>query len=141
MAGKPCTTTICPPLQWHRRSHPRPLLNRLLILASCQNVPPSPMHVVPRQVNTTHPFFSHLNTHAFILCNSPFSLSALSILFPLVPGERCMGNSPACRMFSCSCTVWVSLAPRSPRSLQFLQNRSQSFSSLSPLDRTLSSYL
>lgn len=32
-----------------------------------------------------------------------------------------MGNSLACRMFSCSCTVWVSLPPRPPRSLQFFR--------------------
>jgi len=66
-------------------------------------------------------FLAPPSTHAFILCNCPFSLSALSILFSLVPGGRCTGNSLACRMFSCSCTVWVSLAPRSPRSLQFFR--------------------
>jgi len=78
------------------------------------------IHVVPRQTNTTHPVFSHLTAHAFILCNRPFSLSALSILFSLVPGDVGAWVYPlARRMFSYSCTVWVSLPYPPPRSLQF----------------------
>lgn len=84
------------------------------------------MHVVPRQVNTTHPFSSHLNHPCIHSLQFSVSLSALSILFSLVPGGRCMGNSLACRMFSCSCTVWVSLPPPSPRSLQFFLSFSES---------------
>jgi len=52
------------------------------------------------------------------------SVFAFCTLHPFLPctGRRCMGNSLACRMFSCSCTVWVSLPPpRSPRSLQFFR--------------------
>lgn len=56
------------------------------------------------------------------------SVLAFCTLHPFLPstGRRwCMSISLACRMFSCSCTVWVSLPHVLPGPYSF-QNRSQS---------------
>lgn len=84
-------------------------------------------------------FLSHLTTHAFI--SPQMSILAFCTLHPFLPctGRRCMGNSPACRMFSYSCTVWVSL----PHVLlgSYSSPESTAIFLLFPLDRTLTSYL
>jgi hypothetical protein len=107
--GQPCIITTCHLRQWRRGSHPRPLPNRLLIIASCQNVSPLPHTSFVDKFNTTHPVFSHLN-HPCIH-SLQLSILAFYTLHPSLPctGRRCLGNSLACRMFSYSCTVWVSL--------------------------------
>ena len=63
------------------------------------------------------------------LQSSILTFCTLHPFLPCTGGRWCMGNSLACRMFSYSCTVWVSL-PYLLLGLYSSQNRSQSFSSL-----------
>ena len=83
------------------------------------------IHVAPRQVQ--------YNAFRLLALQPPMhSLSAIlafCTLHPFLPRtgrRRCMSISLACRMFSCSCTVWVSLPHVLPGPYSF-QNRSQPF--------------
>jgi len=59
--------------------------------------------------------------HAFILCNCPFSLSALSILFSLVPGDGAWVTRWLVECFRVLVQSGYPCPPRSPRSLQFFR--------------------
>lgn len=125
--GQPCIITTCHPQQWHRRSHLEPLPNRLLIIASCQNVSPSPyMSSLDKSIQRIpFPLAPQPPMHSF-LRNCSFPLSALSVLFSLVPGDGAWVAHQLVRMFSTSCTAWVSV-PRVLSVPTVPQNRSQSF--------------
>ena len=125
--GQPCIITTCHPQQWRRRSPPRtspkPTLDHSK-LSKCITIT---THVVRRQVNTTHPVLSRTSPpmHSFPR-NCPFSLSALSIFFSLVPGG---GAWVTRRLVECFRILVQSGYPRPTFSSvpTVLQNRPQSF--------------
>lgn len=82
-----------------------------------------------QRIPFSHTSLNHPCIHSLQSVRSRF----LHSLHPFLPctGRRCMDNSLACRMFSCSCTVSGYPCPTFSSVPTVLQNRSQSFFFLS----------